>query len=350
MIDDNLQVTPCPSGTEPYIIKAGDNYFALAIRFGTTVAAIMAANPGVDPNRLMIGQQICIPGAPTPGQCPVGTQPYIIKAGDNYFALAIRFGTTVAAIIAANPGVDPNRLMIGQQICMPGAPTPGQCPAGTQPYVIRAGDTFFSLAQRFNTTVVAIIAANPGVDPNRLIIGQQICMPGAPTPGQCPAGTDPYVVRAGDTFFSLARRFNTTVAAIIAANPGVDPNRLVIGQTICIPRTGLPPCPGGNMYTIRRGDTLFAIARTFNVTVAAIIAANPGLDPMSLRVGQMICIPVPAPGVCPPGSTEYTIVAGDTFFTIARRNNITVDALMRANPGVNPDALLIGQRICIPRA
>ncbi len=225
----------CPAGTQPYIIRAGDTYFSLAQRFNTTVAAIIAANPGVDPNRLMIGQRICIPGAPMPGECPAGTQPYIIRAGDTYFSLAQRFNTTVAAIIAANPGVDPNRLMIGQRICIPGAPMPGECPAGTQPYIIRAGDTYFSLAQRFNTTVAAIIAANPGVDPNRLMIGQQICMPGTPMPGGCPSGTSEYTIRAGDTFFSIARRFNISVDALMRANPGVDPDRLQIGQVICVP-------------------------------------------------------------------------------------------------------------------
>ncbi|MBE3577690.1 MAG: LysM peptidoglycan-binding domain-containing protein, partial [Limnochordales bacterium] len=50
------------------------------------------------------------------------------------------------------------------------------CPGGTI-YVIRAGDTLFRLAQRFNTTVDAILRANPGLDPNRLVIGQQICIP-----------------------------------------------------------------------------------------------------------------------------------------------------------------------------
>ncbi|MGI6141409.1 MAG: LysM peptidoglycan-binding domain-containing protein [Caldicoprobacterales bacterium] len=282
--------------------------------------------------------------------CPSGTQPYTIRAGDTYFSLAIRFNTTVAAIMAANPGVNPDRLMIGQRICIPGAPMPGECPMGTQPYIIQAGDTFFSLAARFNTTVAAIMAANPGVNPNRLMIGQRICIPGAPMPGECPMGTQPYIIQAGDTFFSLAARFNTTVAAIMAANPNVDPNRLMIGQRICIPRPGVPACPGGQFYTIRSGDTLFAIANRFNVTVAAIIAANPGIDPNSLRVGQIICIPAPPQGACPSGSSEYVIRAGDTFFSIAARFNISVQALIDANPGVNPDALQIGQVICVPRA
>ncbi|MFA7163399.1 MAG: LysM domain-containing protein [Eubacteriales bacterium] len=230
-----LQVT-CPQGTQPYIVRAGDTFYSLAQRFNTTVMAIMRANPNVDPNRLMIGQTICIPGAPSPGQCPHGSSPYVVRAGDTFYSLAQRFNTTVDAIRAANPGVDPNRLMIGQTICIPGAPSPGPCPQGSSPYVVRAGDTFYSLAQRFNTTVDAIRAANPGVDPNRLMIGQTICIPGAPSPGPCPQGSSPYVVRAGDTFYSLAQRFNTTVDAIRAANPGVDPNRLMIGQTICIPR------------------------------------------------------------------------------------------------------------------
>ena len=51
----------------------------------------------------------------------------------------------------------------------------------------------------------------------------------------------------------------------------------------------------GNFYTIRPGDTLFSIGRRFNVSVDDLLEANPGIDPQSLRVGQIICIPVTAP-------------------------------------------------------
>ncbi|MGE5528305.1 MAG: LysM peptidoglycan-binding domain-containing protein, partial [Patescibacteria group bacterium] len=104
------------------------------------------------------------------------------------------------------------------------------CPGGTL-YIIRPGDTFFALAARFNTTVAALIAANPGVDPNNLQIGQVLCIPGAP--GFCPGGTA-YAVRPGDTYFLIAQRFGVSVQALIAANPGVDPNNLQVGQVICV--------------------------------------------------------------------------------------------------------------------
>ncbi|WP_418791552.1 LysM peptidoglycan-binding domain-containing protein [Phosphitispora sp. TUW77] len=293
-------VTPyqivCPPGTVSYVIKSGDTLYSLAIRYGTTVSAIVAVNPGIDPNNLMIGQVICIPQQAGPPPCPGGKY-YTIQPGDTLYQISRFFNVSVDDILMANPGLDPDNLMIGQVICIPGVAPPAQCPAGTTPYIIQAGDTYYSLAIRFNTTVAAIIAANPGVDPNNLMIGQRICIPQALPPAQCPAGTTPYIIQAGDTYYSLAIRFNTTVAAIIAVNPGVDPNNLMIGQRICIP-VAIPPvgCPPGTVpYIIQAGDTYYSLAIRFNTSVAAIIAANPGVDPNNLMIGQRICIPQGTP-------------------------------------------------------
>ena len=343
----------CVPGTTPscegtlYTIRAGDTLFSLAQRYNTTVDAIIRANPGIDPSNLRIGQVICIPSStPGPVPCPGGTL-YTIRAGDTLFALAQRYNTTVDAILRANPGIDPNNLRVGQIICIPGT-GPVPCPGGTL-YTIRAGDTLFSLAQRFNVTVDAIIQANPGIDPNNLRVGQEICIPGT-GPVPCPGGTL-YTIRAGDTLFSLAQRFNVTVDAIIQANPGIDPNNLRVGQVICIPGTGPVPCPGGTLYTIRAGDTLFSLAQRFNVTVDAVLRANPGIDPNNLRIGQEICIPAATLEIesrmeCP--GTIYTIRQGDSLYQLAIRYNTTVDRIMRFNPGIDPNNLQIGQRICIP--
>lgn len=343
----------CVPGTTPscegtlYTIRAGDTLFSLAQRYNTTVDAIIRANPGIDPSNLRIGQVICIPSStPGPVPCPGGTL-YTIRAGDTLFALAQRYNTTVDAILRANPGIDPNNLRVGQIICIPGT-GPVPCPGGTL-YTIRAGDTLFSLAQRFNVTVDAIIQANPGIDPNNLRVGQVICIPGT-GPAPCPGGTL-YTIRAGDTLFSLAQRYNTTVDAILRANPGIDPNNLRVGQVICIPGTGPVPCPGGTLYTIRAGDTLFSLAQRFNVTVDAVLRANPGIDPNNLRIGQEICIPAATLEIesrmeCP--GTIYTIRQGDSLYQLAIRYNTTVDRIMRFNPGIDPNNLQIGQRICIP--
>ena len=281
--------------------------------------------------------------------CPPGSFQYTIMAGDTLFSLAQRFNVTVQAIINANPGIDPNRLQIGQIICIPRATPP--CPNGFL-YTVVAGDTLIGIAQRFNVSLQAIINANPGIDPNFIQIGQVICIPRVtpPTP-PCPNGFL-YTVVAGDTLFILAQRFNVTVQAIINANPGIDPNFLQVGQVICIPRPipPTPPCPNGFLYTIMAGDTLFSLAQRFNVTVQAIINANPGIDPNRLQIGQVICIPRPMPPTPPcPNGFLYTIRPGDTLFSIAQRFNVTVQAIINVNPGIDPNRLQIGQVICIPR-
>lgn len=116
------QAGTCPAGSTPYIIRPGDTLYVLAQRSGTTVAAILAVNPGLNPNNLQVNQTICLPGGPTPppATCPNGTF-YTIQPGDTFYALAVRFGISLQSLLAANPGVNPNALIVGQQICIPGA-------------------------------------------------------------------------------------------------------------------------------------------------------------------------------------------------------------------------------------
>lgn len=230
-------------------------------------------------------------------------------------------------------------------------PVNPSCPGGTL-YAIRPGDSLFSLARRFNTSVMAILAANPGINPTNLQLGEAICIPVAPTSSSCPGGFFHTVV-TGDTFFSIARSAGIAVPALAAANPGVDPNRLQIGQRICVPAPAPPAvtCPG-TLYTIQPGDTFIGLARRFGYTLDAILAANPGVDPRSLQVGQQICLP-PSPGAGPfPcfGGSIYRVQAGDTFYGIARKFGLTFQALHAGNPQIsNPDQLEIGTPICIPR-
>ena len=224
----------CPNGTV-YTIRPGDSLFGLAGRFGTSVDAILAANPGINPTNLQLGQQICIPVVPTPGPCPGGFQ-YFVKPGDTFFSIARRFGIAVPALEAANPGVNPNALRIGQGICIPAAAPPTEeCPGRI--YTVQPGDTFYGIARRFGYTVDAIFAVNPGVNPNALQVGQTLCLPPSPGGGPFPCyGGSIYIVEPGDTFFSIARRRGIPLSALVAANPQItDFNRLTVGDPVCIP-------------------------------------------------------------------------------------------------------------------
>ena len=343
-------VTPphtCPVGSFAYTIKAGDTLYMLAITYNTTVQAIMALNPGLDPNNLRIGQVICIPIVTPPHTCPVGSFAYTIKAGDTLYMLAITYNTTVQSIMALNPGLDPNNLRIGQVICIPIVTPPHTCPVGSFAYTVKAGDTIFMLAMTYNTTVQAILAINPGLDPMNLRIGQIICIPEYVPPHTCPVGSFAYTIKAGDTLYMLAMTYNTTVQAILAINPGLDPNNLRIGQVICIPKSVTPPPCDGSYYIVRSGDTLYSIAIKYNTTVAKLMAANPGIDPNNLMVGQLICIPKDHPPILCPGGTIYVVKANDSLVSILVRFNISIMDLMAGNPDINLDKLVVGQELCI---
>ncbi|MGF7186959.1 LysM repeat protein [Desulfitispora alkaliphila] len=107
-------------------------------------------------------------------------------------------------------------------------------------------------------------------------------------------------------------------------------------------------CPGGILYAVRRGQTLFSISRLFSVTVDQIIEANPGIVPDRLTIGQVICIPGVVDRLCPRGRLR-TVQRGETLFLIARAEGIPLNVLIEANFWL-PDPTLIfpGEQICIP--
>lgn len=227
-------------------------------------------------------------------------------------------------------------------------------------YTIRSGDILYALAQRYNTTVEAILQANPGLDPANLQVGRQICIPEPSRPSPRPDRRCPgvlYTVRAGDNFYNIARQHGVSLQNLLDANPDVNPDQLQIGQQICVPamRPPRPPRPqptcSGRLYTVQAGDTFYQIARRFGFSLNTLLAANPDVDPDVLRVGQEICLP--SPGERPPircRGSIYRVQAGETLYGIAQRQGIPFDTLLAANPQItDANMLQIGDPVCIPR-
>lgn len=117
-----------------------------------------------------------------------------------------------------------------------------------------------------------------------------------PVPTTPPSGgTTTYTVQRGDTLYSIARRYGTTVEAIAAANGIANPSRIRVGQTLTIPgATGAPapaPSGGGTTYVVQRGDNLFRIALRYGISYAYLAQYNGIADPSRIYVGQVLKIP-----------------------------------------------------------
>jgi len=170
-----------------------------------------------------------------------------------------------------------------------------------------------------------------------------------PAPPSCPGGLI-YTVRPGDSMYLIAQRFGISLQCLIEANPQIVNADLIFpGQQICVP--GVAKCPTGFFYTVMRGDTLFSIAQRLGVTVNELLRLNPQItDADRIEVGQRICVPLPVPPASCRG--EYYIVrSGDTLWRIAQRYNTTVQEILQVNPQItNADLIYAGQVICLPRA
>jgi LysM repeat protein len=138
---------------------------------------------------------------------------------------------SVAAELTVTPSPTPVRVE-------PTATPPPPAVTGGCSYVVRRGDTLFSIARRFGTTIGAIAQANGISNPRYIRAGQRLVIPGAYpvcAPPQAVSGTRVYIVRRGDTLYSIARRYRTTVTAIAWANGIANPHRIWVGQRLVIP-------------------------------------------------------------------------------------------------------------------
>ena len=239
---------------------------------------------------------------------------------------------TVAHATTGNLAHQPDRPSILPEARLPKAPS-------HMTYQVQAGDSVWLIAQRTGTSTSAIIKANNLGSSALIHPGQKLKIPvpsqtsvasgtrvkanpksseSKTAPSQPSSAATVHVVKSGDTLGKIALRYNTTVSAIASGNNISNPNRIYVGQRLTIgastavaqPKPSSPssttqpsrpeakPAQSstkGTTYTVKRGDTLGAIARAHNTTVSAIAAANGISNPNRLSVGQRLTIGGSAP-------------------------------------------------------
>jgi len=256
------------------------------------------------------------------------------------------------------------------------------------PYTVQSGDTLFVIARKHHTTTEEVRKSN-GLERDQMIRVGQILR--VPTDTYFPdsklktkkQGKTTYTIQTGDTLFTIAHAHHTTIKEVREAN-GMERNALIrVGQVITVPVNTYFPDEKGTgsktvamqkkkvghtqkekgkvSYTIASGDTLFTIARAHHTTTQEVREVN-GMERNALiRVGQVITVPVntyfpesskkesvkTAKKETPKGI--YEIQSGDTLFSIARKNHVTIKELMALNDIKAGSMIRIGQKLKVSK-
>jgi len=171
--------------------------------------------------------------APATAAPPLQEDPqvYVVQAGDTLVAIALHYGVTVDAIVAANGLSDPDRLSVGQRLTIPGASSAG----ASIVYVVQPGDTLALVARRYNVASLAMAQANRLANPNLIYVGQRLMVPARSEESGTRSTGRIHVVQPGDTVARIASRYGTTVWAVAQANSLENPTVIQAGQRLFIP-------------------------------------------------------------------------------------------------------------------
>ena len=222
-------------------------------------------------------------------------------------------------------------------------------------YTVKKGDSLYSISKRYDTTISEIMNIN-NLTTNSLSIGQKLKIPENYTKENeitLPSYIN-YIVKKGDNLYSIAKNYNTTPDIIIKDN-SLNNNPLFIGQILkirinkdneiieeCFGEDYNPPnIEETRIYTVKKGDSLYSIANKNNTTIDKIKSIN-NLTSNNLSIGQILKIPTKTST----NNIIYTVKKGDSLYSIAKKYNTSIDNIKKKN-NLTSNNLSIGQKIII---
>ena len=261
----------------------------------------------------------------------ITTNTYVVQKGDSLYSIANKLGTTVSELKKEN-NLTSNTLQIGEVLRIP---TKEIYEGEENVYIVKKGDTLYSVAMANNTTVDELKKAN-NLTSNILSTGQLLKIPSALLPEST------YIVKKGDSLYSIANKYNTTIDELKRIN-NLTSNILSIGQVLKLPSDKVSDVEKEEntiSYTVQKGDSLYSIARKYSTTIDKIKDLN-NLTTNLLSIGQVLLIPTDTNL-----ETTYTVQKGDSLYSIAKKYDTTVDRLKQLN-NLKSNLLSIGQILIV---
>lgn len=272
---------------------------------------------------------------------------HTVAKGESLYRLSVSNNTTQEEIIAANPLLKQTGLEAGMTIRIPLKQTVNskETNYAYTTHVVAKSETAFSISKKYEMSLIDFYKLNPGCEAG-LSVGQAVKV--KTKEQQKESGFRIHTIAPGETLYSIGVKYGVKAADIIAINPALDINALPIGSRVRIPDTTIP-IEDSNFYYhhIAPGETLYQLGIKYNLLQDKIKEANPGIDWSTLSIGQVVAIPK--------GNTDFYITNShevrkkETLFSISQMYGVSVEDIMRDNPGVTSDNLQKGQTLIIKK-
>lgn len=272
---------------------------------------------------------------------------YTVQKGDTLYGISKQHNTSVQKLRELN-NLKSDILMPNQVLII--SENTDKNPMECVTYTVKKGDSLYSIAKKYNTTPEEIKRYN-NLTSNTLSIDQRLKIPC--NMDKTDTTTKPkyiiYTVKKGDNLYDIAKKYNTTVEKIKRDN-NLSSNLLSIGQSLIIDDTTetIRECYGEEyeapdstiIYTVKKGDNLYDIARRYNTTVNDLMELN-NLKTTALSINQQLKVPTSQTS-----DTKYIVKKGESLYSIAKKFNTTPEQIKRKN-NLTSNMLSINQELII---
>ena len=211
-------------------------------------------------------------------------------------------------------------------------------------YIVKRGDTLYSIARDNNISVAELKNIN-NITNNTIYVGQELYLKNKIVEEEPSENDDIYVVKKGDTLYSISKKLNISIDTLKALNK-LNTNEIYVGQQLILSND--KNTEEYDVYIVKKGDSLWSISQKYNISVKELIELN-NLNNLTLQINQKLKVPKTIIVEPEENDTEiYIVEKNDTLWSISRKFNISVNELKELNNLTN-NLLSIGQELKIKR-